>query len=158
MKILLVDEMLQRVIIPIKDRIFLWTIRMIILSLSLSIVSVFVTTDVTQPNIPFLDIFISSFSNFSFFLGLIAVGAGLAIAFFKRPQLGRDKQSTRQSFIPKYKKKKEKAKKKRVKTESPENPPLFSSRELILLFSGCLSISTGIITWVLYAFTVNIIF
>ena len=148
MKILLVDEMLQRVIIPIKDRIFLWTIRMIILSLSLSIVSVFVTTDVTQPNIPFL----------LTILGLIAVGAGLAIAFFKRPQLGRDKQSTRQSFIPKYKKKKEKAKKKRVKTESPENPPLFSSRELILLFSGCLSISTGIITWVLYAFTVNIIF
>ena len=113
------------------------------------------TTDITQLDTPFLDIFISSFSNFTFFLGLIAIGAGLAIAIFKRSELAIDEQSSKQAFKPKYRKKKDKIKKKSGKDESRITPALFSPREIILLSSGGLSILIGILSWLIYAFIVG---
>ncbi|PWI47926.1 hypothetical protein CEE45_09125 [Candidatus Heimdallarchaeota archaeon B3_Heim] len=152
------DEMFQRIFVPIKDKIFTWIFRILVLSVSLSIISIFVTTDITQLDTPFLDIFISSFSNFTFFLGLIAIGAGLAIAIFKRSELTIDEQSSKQAFKPKYRKKTDKIKKISGKDESRITPPLFSPREIILLSSGGLSILIGILSWLIYAIIVGLFF
>jgi len=126
------------------------------ISIGISIISLILTVDLTQSNTPFFREFIKSLSNFAFFLGMVSILTGLLIATFKKPSLSKNSQSDQPKFKPVYKKKKQKPVTPSEDKKVNQAAPLFSPRELKLIFSGLISVIIGISIWIIYSLGVHL--
>lgn len=141
---------------PFINDIFKQGLIIIGISVGLSIISLILTVDITQSDIPFFREFIKALSNYAFFIGTISIFLGLVIATFKKPHFSNDSQSDEPKFKPVYKKKKQPIVSPSKKKKSNTEVPLFSRRELKLIFSGLISVVLGIAIWIIYTLSENL--
>ncbi len=143
--------MLRRELEPILDDIINWSIRIIGISVVISILSIFITVDLSESSTSFIEIFILSVSNFSFFLGMLAICAGLLIVFFKRPEGSGSSIRNKEEFIPIYKKGRRKTPVSQLEKKIHSNSKTSSKRDLKLILSGIISVAFAIIIWIGYS-------
>ena len=142
--------MLRRELEPIVSEIISWSLWLIGISIGISVLSIFITVDLSQSNNPFLNIFILSLSNFSFFIGLLAICAGLLIIFFKKPETSSFSKERKKEFKPIYKKGLKETPTTSGEEKDRSNLSQFSKREFKLIFSGVIAFLFSIILWISY--------
>jgi hypothetical protein len=143
--------MLRREIEPIFGDILNWSIIIIGISIGISILSIFITVDFSESSASFIEIFVLNVSNFSFFLGMLAIFAGLLIIFFKRPEGSGSSKRRNKEFKPKYKKGQSSLSKPPFGERNQSNLSKSSKRDQKLILSGIISIAFAIIIWAGYS-------
>ncbi len=135
---------------PVLNDIINWSLRIIGISIGLSILSIFITVDLSQSSNQFIDIFVLSLSNFSFFIGMLVICAGLLIIFLKKPEGSSFSKERKSKFKPKYKKERMKTSR-QVEETSSSNTALFSKREYKMIFSGTVAVLFAVVLWLGYS-------
>jgi len=118
-----------------------WTFILIILSFFLTIISLVLRYDITDRSLPFFELSLLAMSDYSFILGIITVGVGLARVFFKKPPGRAISQFGEPTFLPRYQSTKDRNR----KPVEKQDQPLFSPGERITIFSGLLSLGFSIL-------------
>jgi len=148
--------MLRRELEPIFKDIINWSIIIIGISIGISMLSIFITVDLSESSTSFIEIFVLTVSNFSFFLGMLAICAGLLLIFFKRPENSGFSKRRKKEFKPKYKKGLKTSSKTPVENRNQSNISKSTKRDQKLILSGLISVVYAIIIWGGYSIIIMI--
>ncbi|MHA1215001.1 MAG: hypothetical protein ACTSPG_06870 [Candidatus Hodarchaeales archaeon] len=135
---------------PIIEDVIKWSTILTGISFCLTLLSILISIDITQDSIAYLSLFATAMSNFSFFFGVITMGAGLLIAFFKPPTHRVENKENKKVFTPKYKRKEDKRPVKKPIVTKEESPPFLTVKEKKLVFTGLVLILIALVIWIAF--------
>ncbi|MHA1972073.1 MAG: hypothetical protein ACTSW1_03700 [Candidatus Hodarchaeales archaeon] len=135
---------------PIMEDVIKWSMILTGISFCLTLLSIIISIDITQDYIPYLSLFVTAMSNFNFFFGVITMGAGLLIAFFKPPNRHIEDSERKKVFTPKYREKKNKKPIKKPMTFKKNLTPLLTIKEKKLVFTGIVLILIALVIWIVF--------